>query len=63
MVLGVLLGLVGGFLGGQIAKNWKVLFNPKQWASASMGVLLGSTGIGGMIGGIVGFLEVFLTRV
>jgi len=63
MVFGVLLGLVGGFLGGQIAKNWKVLFNPKQWTSAAMGVLLGSTGIGGMVGGIVGFLEVFLTRV
>jgi len=28
-----------------------------------MGVLLGSTGIGGLIGGIVGFLEVFLTRI
>jgi hypothetical protein len=63
MVLGVLLGMVGGFLGGQIAKNWKVLFDPKQWASASMEVLLGSTGIGGLIGGIVGFLEVFLTRI
>jgi hypothetical protein len=63
MVLGVLLGMVGGFLGGQIAKNWKVLLDPKQWASAPMGVLLGSTGIGGLIGGIVGFLEVFLTRI
>jgi hypothetical protein len=63
MVLGVLLGMVGGFLGGQIAKNWKVLLDPKKWTSASMGVLLGSTGIGGLIGGIVGFLEVFLTRI
>jgi hypothetical protein len=62
LVLGTLLGLVGGFMGGQIAKNWKVLFNPKQWASASMGVLFGSGGIGGVVGAVVGFLEVLLTR-
>ena len=63
MVIGVILGMVGGFLGGQTAKNWKVLLDPKQWTSAPMGVLLGSTGIGGLVGGIVGFLEVFLTRI
>jgi hypothetical protein len=61
LVLGMLLGLVGGFMGGQIAKNWKVLFDPKQWASASIGVLVGSGGIGGVVGAVVGFLEVLLT--
>jgi len=62
LVLGMLLGLVGGFMGGQIAKNWKVLLSPKQWASASIGVLVGSGGIGGAVGAVVGFLEVLLTR-
>jgi hypothetical protein len=61
-VLGTLLGLVGGFSGGQIAKNWKVLFKPKRWASAPGGVLLGSAGIGSVMGGMVGLLEVLLTR-
>jgi hypothetical protein len=61
-VLGALLGLVGGFSGGQLAKNWKVLLDPKQWASASIGVLLGSGGIGGVVGAVVGLLEVLLTR-
>jgi hypothetical protein len=62
LVLGMFLGLVGGFMGGQIAKNWKVLLNPKQWTFASIGVLLGSGGIGGVVGAVVGFLEVLLTR-
>jgi hypothetical protein len=62
LLLGALLGLMGGLSGGQVAKNWKVLLEPKRWASASGGVLLGAAGIGSMIGGIVGFLEVLLTR-
>jgi hypothetical protein len=62
LVLGAFLGLVGGLMGGQIAKNWKVLLDPKQWASASLGVLLGSGGVGGAVGAVVGFLEVLLTR-
>jgi hypothetical protein len=62
LLLGALLGLMGGLSGGQVAKNWKVLFEPKRWASASGGVLLGAAGIGSMIGGIVGFLEVLFTR-
>jgi hypothetical protein len=60
-MLGALLGMVGGFSGGQISKNWRVLLQPKKWASASLGVLLGSLGVGSIVGCMVGLLEVFLT--
>jgi hypothetical protein len=60
LLIGALFGLVGGLSGGQIAKNLRVLFKPKEWSSASWGVLLACAAIGSVSGGIVGFLEVLL---
>jgi hypothetical protein len=62
LLVGGLFGLVGGLSGGQIAKNWKVLFKPKEWTSASWAILLACAGIGSVVGGIVGFVEVLLFR-
>lgn len=56
LVLGVFFGLMGGFSGGQVAENWKVLLKPQRWALAQGVVLLGSVGMGGVIGGIFGLL-------
>jgi len=56
LLLGGFLGLVGGFSGGQIAENWKVLFKPAQWTFTRGAILLGSMGIGSVVGAVVGLL-------
>jgi hypothetical protein len=59
-LLGAFFGVVGGFSACQFARNRKVLFQPARWASAPWQRLLGSAGIGGAMGGLVGFVGALL---